>query len=119
MKLHVDPTIKPVTVPPCPAPYHLKEWVDKAKKEMIDQEVIEEHPTNEPAPWISCAAFAPKPDGNIRMTLDARNVNKAIQSTNLPIPRQEDIKAQLAGNEVFSKVDFKSAFWQLELHPES
>ena len=118
VKLHVDPMVKPVTVPPRPVPYHLKERVDKAIKEMVDQDVIEEH-QNEPAPWISCAAIAPKPDGNIRMTLDARNVNKAIQSTNLPIPRQEDIKAQLAGNKVFSKMDFKSAFWQLELHPES
>ena len=66
--------------------------MDKAIKEMIDQDVIEEHPANEPAPRISCAAIAPKPDGNM---------------------------AQLAGNKVFSKMDFKSAFWQLELHPES
>ena len=49
----------------------------------------------------------------------ARNVNKAIQASNLPIPRQEDIKAKLSGAKVFSKMDFKSAFWQLELHPDS
>ena len=53
------------------------------------------------------------------MTLDAKNVNKAILSTNHPIPRQEDIKAKLSGARVFSKLDFKSAYWQLELHPES
>ena len=87
--------------------------------EMIDQNIIVEHLTNEPTLWNSCAAIAPKPGGNIRMTPDAQNVNKAIQSTNLLIPQQEDIKAQLAGNKVFSKMDFKSAFGQLELHPES
>ena len=76
-----------MTVPPRPVPYHLKERVDKAIEKMIDQDVIEEHTKNEPAPWIFCAAIAPKPDGNIRMTFDARNVNKVIQSTNLPIPR--------------------------------
>ena len=53
------------------------------------------------------------------MTLDARNLNKAIQSTNLPIPRHEDIKAKLAGNEMFSKMDFRSAFRQIEIHPDS
>ena len=58
VKLHVDPMIKPVTVPPRPVPYNLKEGVDKAIKEMIDQDVIEEQTTNKPAPWISCAAIA-------------------------------------------------------------
>ena len=53
------------------------------------------------------------------MTLDARNLNKAIQSTNLLIPRHEDIKTKLAGNEIFSKMDIRSAFWQIELHPDS
>ncbi|CAB4029394.1 Hypothetical predicted protein, partial [Paramuricea clavata] len=32
---------------------------------------------------------------------------------------QEDIKAKLSGAKVFSKMDFKSAFLQLELHPDS
>ena len=86
---------------------------------MIDDDIIEQHPPNEPAPWISCAAIAPKPDGDIRVTLDARNINKAIHSTNLPIRRHEDIKAKLSGAKIFSKMDFKNAFWQLELHPSS
>ena len=37
------------------------------------------------------------------------SVNKAIHSMNHPIPRQEDIKAKLAGAKVFSKVDFNKA----------
>ena len=86
---------------------------------MIQNDVIEEHPIDEPAPWISRAVVAPKPGGGLRVTLDARNINKAIQSSNLPIPRQEDIKAQLSGSKVFSRLDFKHAFWQLELHPDS
>ncbi|CAB4016211.1 Hypothetical predicted protein [Paramuricea clavata] len=53
------------------------------------------------------------------MTLDARNVTKAIQASNLPIPRQEDVKAKLSGAKVFSKMDFKSAFWQPELQRDS
>ena len=53
------------------------------------------------------------------MTLNARHINKATQSSNLPIPRQEDIKAKLSGTKIFSKLDFKNAFWQLELHPDS
>ena len=35
------------------------------------------------------------------------------------MPKQEDMRAQLAGATYFSKPDFKSAFWQVELHPDS
>ena len=50
--------------------------------------------------------------------MDARNVNKALHSTNHPIPRHENIKAKLPGSRVFPKMDFKSAFRQTELEPE-
>ena len=53
------------------------------------------------------------------MTLDACNVNKAIIPTNHPIPRHEDIKVKLAGCKWFSKMDFKSLFWQIELDESS
>ena len=110
VKLHVDPTVKPVASPARPVPYHLRARVAKEIDKMVAQDVIEEHPPTEPAPWVSTAVIAPKSDGSIRMTLDARNVNKAIHASNVPIPRQEDIKAKLSGARVFSKMDFKSAF---------
>ena len=53
---------------------------------MINQDVIKEHPINQPAPWVSNAVIAPKTYGPIRMTLDAHNVNKAIIPTNHRIP---------------------------------
>ena len=90
-------------------------------KEIINLGVVEENSTDEPVPWISCAVFAPKADGDIRVILDARNLNKAVLSKNLPIPRHEheDIKVKMIGAMVFSKPDFMSVFWQLELSPES
>ena len=86
---------------------------------MIKQDIIEEHPQDQPAPWVSNIILATKQDNGIRVTLDAREVNKAIIPTNAPISRQEDIKAKLAGCQVFSKINFKSAFWQIELDENS
>ena len=94
VRLHVDETIKPVCVPPRPLPYHLRDRAQKVIDEMIEQEVIEKHPPNEPAQWVSNTVLAPKSDGSIRITLDARNVNKAMLANNHPIPRHEDIKAR-------------------------
>ena len=93
IKLHVNTEVKAVATPPRSVPYHLEEQVSKV--------------------------IAPKTNGSIRMTFDARNVNKAIIPTNHPIPRHEDIKAKLAGCKWFSKMDFKSLFWQIELDESS
>ena len=109
-KLHVDTEEKPVASPPRSVPYYLKEQVPKVIQEMMNQDIIEEHPINQTAPWVSNAVIAPKTDGSIRVTLDAHNVNKAIIPTNHPIPRHEDIKAKLAGCKWFSKMDFNSVF---------
>lgn len=119
VKLHVDKSVKPVNDNPRSFPYHLQKRAQHVIDDMIAQDVIEEHPSNESAAWVSNAVLAPKPDGSIRVTLDARNVNKVIKPTNQPIPRQEDIKARLAGAKIFSKMDFKSAFWQVELDENS
>ena len=119
VKLLVDKDVKPVAEPPRRIPYHLKSRVDHVISDMLAQDVIEEHPKGEHAPWVSNMVIAPKDDGDIRITLDAKNVNKALLSSNFPIPRQEDIKAKLSGKKVFSKLDLKSAFWQLEIAEEN
>ena len=119
VKLYTKQDNKPIQDAPRTVPYHLRERTLAAIEEMLQDGVIEEHPPNEPAPWKSNAVLVPKDDGSLRVTMDAKNVNKAIQSSNHPIPKQEDIKAKLAHKKIFSKLDFKSAFWQIELAPES
>ena len=58
--------------------------------------------------------MTPNADGSLRMTLHADNVNKVIIPTSQPIPRHEDVKSKLADCTLFLKMDFKSAFWQIE-----
>lgn len=55
-----------------------------------------------------------------RITLNARNVNKAKQSaSNLPIPNKETLTPKWQLLLFFSKLDLKAPFWQLELQSES
>ena len=114
--LHLDPNIKPLAEPQRTIPFHLQKHFSNEIKQMEKQGIIE--PDTEPAPWISKVVLAPKDNGNIRVTVDMRQVNKAIKNNNLPIPKVEDIKAKMAGNKVFSKLDFRSAFHQLHLAEE-
>ena len=46
-------------------------------------------------------------------------LDAALIFINCPVPKQDDIKAQLPGLKILSKLGFKSTFWQLELHPDS
>ena len=86
---------------------------------MINQDIIEEHPMNQSAPWVSNIVITPKADGSLKMALDTCNVNKVIIPTNQSIQRHEDIKSKLTVCTRFSKMDFKSAFWQIELEDSS
>ena len=76
VKLHIDKGIKPIAIPPRSTPYHLQDRVQRLVDEMISNGVIEELPSNEAAQWVSCSTIAP--NGDIRMTLDARHINKAL-----------------------------------------
>ena len=117
VKFHIDEEVTPVIQAKRPIPYHLAGKMEKELDNLEKQDMIEEH--HGPVEWISNLVLAPKDDGGVRVTVDMRNANKAIQPTHIPIPRAEEIKAQLAGNTVFSKLDFKSAFNQLILEEES
>ena len=114
---HVDDDIKPVCQPKRPTPFHLKSKFDRAVDELETEDIIEEHVG--PSPWVSNVVLAPKDDGGVRVTVDMREPNKAIKPTRQPITRPEEIKAQLSPYRVFSKLDFKSAFHQLELDEQS
>ena len=59
VKLYFDENVKPVAVPPRTIPYHLQTRVADSLDSMIKDGVIEEHPSNEPAPWVSCAVVVP------------------------------------------------------------
>ena len=74
---------------------------------------IGKHQIIQATPCVSNIVITPKEDGSLRMSLDARNANKVI------IPRYEDMKSKLAGCSLFSKIDFKANFWQIELEDSS
>ena len=93
--LHTHEDVKPVKEPPRNVAYHLIQKRDDELDRLEKQGVIEEH--SGPTSWISNLVLTPKDDGTTRVTLDMRNVNKAIQATDLPIPRPEHISSKLSG----------------------
>lgn len=72
-----------------------------------------------PTPWVSPIVVAPKPNGDIRLCVDMRQANQAIIRERHPIPAVDEILQNLNRSSVFSKLDLKLAFHQIELSEQS
>jgi hypothetical protein len=59
-----------------------------------------------------------KKDGAKRMCVDYRDLNAVTIKNKHPLPRIEDLFDQLQGACVFSKIDLRSGYHQLKIHPE-
>ena len=60
-----------------------------------------------------------KPNGKVRLCLDPRNLNKAIQREHYPMKTVEEVAAELSDAKVFSVLDATSGFWHIKLDEKS
>ena len=73
----------------------------------------------EPTEWCAPIVIAPKKNGNIRICVDLRQLNKAVAREQFTIPTLEEVLGKIAGAQFFSVLDAKNGFWQVPLHDDS
>lgn len=119
VKLHIDPSVKPVAQQHRRVPFHLQQMVEAEIQNMLDQDIIEK--ADGPTPWMSPIVTPIKPNDptKVRICTDMRIANQAIIRERHVTPTMEDIIHDLNGAKYFSKLDLTNAFNQLELAPES
>ena len=115
--IKVDPTVPPVQHARRKVPIESKAAIEEAIDYMVKQDILE--PQIEPTPWVSSVTDPVKPTGEVRLCLDARDLNKAIIRENHKPQTVEEIAHQLAGAVVFTKADALKAFLQVHLTEES
>ena len=96
----------------------MRKEVSKELEKLVKQDIIEKV-IDQPTPWISPIVCTPKKDGGIRLCVDMRAANEAIERERHIMPTIQDFKAEVNGSKFFSKIDLKQAYHQLELEPES
>ena len=76
IKLHIDKQVKPVAQPARRIPFHLRQQVEKQLKLLEQQGIIEQ--VEGPTPWVSPLVVIPKKNGEVRLCVDMRMANRAI-----------------------------------------
>ena len=118
VKLHINQNIPPNAERERRIPFAVR---DKVKRELVklEKQGIIEAVSSEPTPWLSPLVVVPKGNKDIRLCLDMRKANTAIERTRYPTPTVDDLIVKFRGAKRFTKLDIKSAFHQLELSEES
>ena len=76
-------------------------------------------PVTQPTPWINSIVVVPKKDGSLRICLDPKDLNRAIQREHYQLPTIEDIATRLHGAKVFTILDVRCGFWHIPLDEQS
>ena len=107
--VNIDDSVTPVAEPHRRIPYHLRKKVSEGINQLEQDDIIEKVPDTQATPWISPIVTVPKKDGNsVRICVDMRKANKAIQRVRFLIPTMNDVSNDLNGAQYFSKLDLKT-----------
>ena len=113
----IDPQVQPVAQPSRQVPYHLRDKLSTKVDELVEVDIIEK--VSGPSSLVSPVTVVPKPPGDIRLQVDMRQANMAVERERFPIPTIDEVLQDLNQSKSFSKLDLTSGYHQIELSPES
>ena len=115
--MDLDTTVKAVQAQQRRVAVALKLELKKEIEELEQRQVIAK--VTIPTEWISSMVVVRKPSGKLRICIDPKDFNRALQRPHYPIPTIEEILPCLANAKIFSVLDAKEGFWQVKLDEHS
>ena len=98
-----------------PVPFALREAVGQSIREMLETGIIEKSIS----PYCNPLRIVRKSDGRVRVCLDARQLNSAVEDDLESPPLIADLLQCFHQCNFFSKIDLTHGYWQVPLHPDS
>ena len=100
-----------VNIKPYPIPHAYRDEVRSMIQDMLTQDIIEESCSE----WSSPLVVVKKKEGSIRLAVDFRKLNSISKQDAFPTPSINEIINGLNNAKIFSKLDFKSGYYQVPL----
>ncbi|XP_058840941.1 uncharacterized protein K02A2.6-like [Topomyia yanbarensis] len=113
LSLPIDRSVQPVIQPLRRCPIPLLQKVKSKLDELIEMDIIEK--VVSPTSWVSPLVPILKENGELRLCIDMRRANQAIQRLNHPLPIIDDFLPKFQNAKFFTSLDIKQAFHQVEL----
>ena len=95
-------------------PPQMYDEVKTHMQEMLDPGAI--RPSN--SPWASAIVLVRKKDGRLRFCIYLRRLNNRTIKDAYSLPKIESILDSLIGAQIFSTLDLKAGYWQVEMAEE-
>jgi hypothetical protein len=111
-------TLKPEAVPFNARLYRYspkhKIEIEQQVRQMVEAGII----TTSMSPFASPVLRVLKKDGSWRFCIDYRRLNELIVKNVFPMPIIDELLDELAGANIFSKLDLRAGYHQIRMHPE-
>lgn len=114
--LEIDNKITPRSEPPRRIPIALRKQLKDTLTEMEGMDVIVKEP--EHTKWTSNIVLVKKKN-KLRVCIDPKDLNEALKDIKYQLPTVEEILTELADAKIFTILDAKHGFWQLQLDDDS
>ena len=92
----LDPNVPAVVHPPRRMPISLKDDIKRELDQMVNNDIIAKIKEGEPTQWDNSLVYHRKQNGRLRLCLDPKDLNAAIQREHHVTPTLEEILPKLA-----------------------
>jgi hypothetical protein len=110
--------LQPDTAPIAKVPYKMSPVEMKELKIQLQGLLDKGYIRPSTSPWGYSALFVEKKDKELRLYVDYRSLNAVTIKNKYPLPRINALFDQLAGAQVFSKIDHHSSYHQIKIRTE-
>ncbi|GBG68104.1 hypothetical protein CBR_g2655 [Chara braunii] len=110
--------IEPGSRTPKGAVYRMSPWELEELRKQLDELLEKGWIRPSSSPFGAPVLFVPKKEGELRMCIDYRGLNAVTVRNVEPLPRIDDLLDRVQGAKYFSKIDLKSEYHQIEVHPD-
>ncbi len=117
LHLDVDPTVPPVKMPLRKMPIAIQAQLKDKLQRLERLDLIERVDT--PTEWISSLVAVKKPNGELRLCIDPKPLNKALRRSHYPMNTIDNLLPELSQAKMFSVCDLSNGFWHVKLDEKS